>query len=850
MAVRPVVTTTGNIGAFAHDSLLLGSGEGLLERVEFYRLDATRKLDPSLRSDLGQFLTPLPVAGFMASLFEPRRGHVRLLDAGAGVGSLTAAFVAAACRWEERPREISVTAYEIDPLLTDYLQSTLESCSAECARAGVKFSGRILGEDFIESGVHALSAGLLAPPQSYEYAILNPPYRKINTGSAARRLLSRIGLETSNLYAGFLSVAAGLLEEGGELVAVTPRSFCNGPYFKPFRKAFLGEMTFRRLHVFETRDRAFGDDEVLQENVVFRATKGLDPSAPVIVSSSPGPGDEDVTLREVAQHQLVNPGDPDLFIHIVADGLGQGVAERMKAFDSALEDLGLSVSTGRVVDFRAKSYLRDEAGEDTVPLIYPVHLAGGFVKWPKEGGRKPKAIVATPETDDLMVGAGHYVLVKRFSAKEERRRVVAAVYDPMHIPAPKVGFENHLNYFHGRGAGLDPLLAKGLAIYLNSSLVDSYFRQFNGHTQVNATDLRSLKYPARDQLEALGAQVTDAFPGQEEIDSLVEGLFTHMSQETNQPDPVRAKRRIGEARSVLAELGLPRAQQNERSALTLLALLDLRPEMSWADSGSPLRGITQMMDFFAEHYGKRYAPNSRETVRRFSVHQFLDAGIVIANPDDPERPINSGKTVYQVEAGALGLLRKYGTGEWEAALAGFLSSVGTLREQYAQERRMNRIPVEVAPGQTITLSPGGQNVLVEKIIDEFCPRFTPGGRMIYVGDTDEKWAHFDREALQALGVTIDAHGKMPDVVVYHIEKNWLVLIEAVTSHGPVNPKRRKELQALFGGSSAGLVFVTAFLDRKTMVKYLGEISWETEVWVADAPDHMIHFNGERFLGPY
>lgn len=823
----------------------------LLGRVDFFRLDAARLIARGSRLEMGQFMTPPPVARFMTSLFETGLAAIRLLDAGAGVGSLTAAFVEAMTRRRERPRELSVTAYEIDPLLADYLETTLELCAAECERVDVRFSGRIVREDFIESGVRLLEGGLLVPAkQGFDCVVLNPPYRKINSDSRERRLLRRIGLETSNLYAGFLAVAVGLLDRRGELVAITPRSFCNGPYFKPFRKAFLEEMTFRHLHVFEARDQAFGEDEVLQENIVFRAVKGLDPTASVVISSSASPKDEDITLREVTQQQLVDPKDPDLFIHIVADGLGQGVAERMRAFDSSLDDLGLSVSTGRVVDFRAKDYLRVNPEEGTVPLIYPGHLDGGFVRWPREGGRKPNAIVANAATDDLLVKAGHYVLVKRFSAKEEPRRVVAAVFDPAHVHAPKVGFENHLNYFHERGAGINPRLAKGLAVYLNSSLVDSYLRQFNGHTQVNATDLRSLKYPARDQLEALGSRVWDAFPAQDETDSLVEGLFADMSKDANQPDPVRAKRRIAEARAVLKELGLPRAQQNERSALTLLALLDLRPETLWADAGSPLRGITQMMDFFAEHYGKKYAPNSRETVRRFTVHQFLDAGIIVANPDDPERPINSGKTVYQIEAAALGLLRKYGTEEWEAALAGFLSSVGTLREQYAQERRMNRIPVEVAPGQTITLSPGGQNVLVEKVIDEFCPRFTPGGRMLYVGDTGEKWAYFDREALEALGVSIDSHGKMPDVVVHQVGKNWLVLIEAVTSHGPVNPKRRRELQSLFGGSSAGLVFVTAFLDRKTMVKYLGDISWETEVWVADVPDHMIHFNGERFLGPY
>jgi hypothetical protein len=257
-----------------------------------------------------------------------------------------------------------------------------------------------------------------------------------------------------------------------------------------------------------------------------------------------------------------------------------------------------------------------------------------------------------------------------------------------------------------------------------------------------------------------------------------------------------------------------------------------------------------MMDFFTHYYGKRYAPNTRETVRRQTIHQFVDTGFVVPNPDNPSRPINSGKNVYQIEADALKLLRTFGTEKWHEHLKTYLTSIKTLRTRYAQARHMNRIPVNVAPGKTITLSPGGQNVLVEKIINEFCPRFTPGGNMIYVGDADEKWAYFDKEALESLGVSIDAQGKMPDVVVHHVDKNWLVLVEAATSHGPANPKRRGELETLFHNSTCGLVFVTTFLTMKTMTKYLNDISWETEVWVAESPDHMIHLNGERFLGPY
>jgi hypothetical protein len=312
----------------------------------------------------------------------------------------------------------------------------------------------------------------------------------------------------------------------------------------------------------------------------------------------------------------------------------------------------------------------------------------------------------------------------------------------------------------------------------------------------------------------------------------------------------KTEQKTRDALNILTALGLPRQQLNERSALTLLSLLALEPESKWVDAGEPLMGITPMMDFFSEHYGKKYAPNTRETVRRQTVHQFLQATLIVANPDKPSRPTNSPKAVYQIEPSALKLLRSFDTPGWNKNLQKYLRKVKTLTKLYEREREMQRLPVILPDGQKIKLSPGGQNVLVKKIIEDFCALFTPGGKIIYVGDTQSKWSLYDAKAVTTLGVTIEEHGKMPDVVVHYVKKNWLVLIEAVTSHGPVNPKRRRELKKLFSKSSAGLVFVTAFLNRHAMLKYLTDISWETEVWVAESPTHLIHFNGERFLGPY
>ncbi len=308
--------------------------------------------------------------------------------------------------------------------------------------------------------------------------------------------------------------------------------------------------------------------------------------------------------------------------------------------------------------------------------------------------------------------------------------------------------------------------------------------------------------------------------------------------------------KIADALQVLGELGMPRAQQNDRSALCLLALLNLTREKSWAAAKDPLVGITPMMEFSRDHYGKWYAPNTRETFRRQTMHQLVAAGIALYNPDNPARPVNSPKAVYQIEPETLKLLRKFGTAAWVKSLAAHLKNRKTLAARYARAREMQKLPVKLATGETMRLSPGGHSELIKAIIEEFTPRFVPGGVLIYAGDTGEKWGYFDKELLTKLGVEVDGHGKMPDVVLYYPEREWLLLVESVTSHGPVDGKRHDELARLFAGSQAGLVYVTAFPSRAVMTRYLGEIAWETEVWVADAPSHLIHFNGARFLGPY
>ena len=315
-------------------------------------------------------------------------------------------------------------------------------------------------------------------------------------------------------------------------------------------------------------------------------------------------------------------------------------------------------------------------------------------------------------------------------------------------------------------------------------------------------------------------------------------------------NPALIKHKKAEALEILKALGLPKGQHNQRSALTLLTLLGLKPDMPWSEATAPMLGITPIMNFCRDYYGTTYAPNTRETFRRATIHQFVAAGLVIPNPDDPTRQTNNPKTRYQIEPAALNLLRTLNTAEWPTNLATYLASIETLKQHYARERAMNKVPVTLADGAQLHLTPGRHSQLIRAIVEEFAPRFAPGGKVIYVGDTGDKWAYFDEAALQSLGVTVDSTARCPMSSSILTIRNGCFLIEAVTSHGPVDAKRRDELARLFKTARPGLVYVTTFLDRKDLAKYLKDISWSTDVWIAEAKTHLVHFDGERFLGPY
>jgi hypothetical protein len=441
-------------------------------------------------------MTPSPVARFMASLFPPvTLQKCRLLDAGAGVGALSCAFLD---RWASGDgvdfREVEVDAYEIDDALRGHLEKTLASYTGR-----LPVTSKILQGDFIWEAAREILRG----SKSYTHAILNPPYKKINSASQHRLILRRTGIETVNLYTAFVALSVAMMQPGGQLVAIIPRSFCNGPYYRPFRDYLLARAALRHMHLFGSRDKAFKDDDVLQENIIIRVERS-GTQGNVTVSTSTDETFSDLCAYEHPFERIVFPDDSERFIH-VPTSLKRNTIELSSAIRFSLSDLGIGVSTGPVVDFRLEEHIQQKPDTGTVPLLYPGHFVGHAVQWPKDDMKRGNAIKLNADTKKWLYPNGFYTVARRFSAKEERRRIVASVVDPQAFPnVTMLGFENHLNVFHEAKRGLPAEVAHGLAAFLNTTAVDEQFRRFNGHTQVNATDLRLMKYPSRSALIALG----------------------------------------------------------------------------------------------------------------------------------------------------------------------------------------------------------------------------------------------------------------------------------------------------------------------------------------------------------
>lgn len=302
--------------------------------------------------------------------------------------------------------------------------------------------------------------------------------------------------------------------------------------------------------------------------------------------------------------------------------------------------------------------------------------------------------------------------------------------------------------------------------------------------------------------------------------------------------------KIEEARGFLSDVGMPKAQQADLCCLSLLAMAGIKEENSWKDATNEWVCIHDIIAFANENYGTTYAENSRETFRKQAMHHFRTAAII----EDNGKASNSPNYRYRLTEETLLLLRKMKTSSWDASIKKFMTYHKKLVEIYASKKQMQKMPVNIN-NQDYTFSTGKHNELQKAIIEEFAPRFAPDSECLYVGDTIEKDLVKNIDKLRDIGFEITLHDKMPDVVLYREDKDWIYFIEAVTSVGPMDPKRILEITEMTKGVKAGKIFVTAFLDFNTYKKFSDSLAWETEVWIAESPDHMIHLNGDKFLGP-
>lgn len=815
------------------------------------------------RKNLGQFLTPPVVARFMAQEFRPSSCSIRVLDPAMGSGVLACAVIEQAIG-EGFPNDILIEGYEIDEELAAAATKALGMAARRAAERGIAVQILVRCADFLLRQAQRLQPSLYAESgsengeASYDYVIANPPYFKLSRDDPRVKALAGQIKGDTNIYALFMALCAKSLHPDGLACFIVPRSFCSGAYFAAFRAEFIASNIPTHVHVFETRDDAFRSDAVLQENVIFTFRKRLAPKGDkgdVLITTSMGAEQlkGNVWGRYVDMEHFLASKSGVLFFRLPVTELDEAIVTAIDAWPNSLAKSDLNTSTGPVVAFRAEGALmgtQEVSKGKAVPLVWMHNVRAQEVAWPVERGNKPQAIAA--EAMGLLTPVHNYVLLRRFSAKEERRRLIAAPLLRENFAHEWIGLENHLNYLYKTHGELNPKEVIGLSSLLNSALLDRYFRVVNGNTQVNAQEIRALPLPPLEIVREIGSR-TASMPTCDESNATVfavlrEGGYLPSDLPTFE-DSRFTMGKIQEAQDVLKTLAVPKAQQNEMAALTLLALAQLAEETPWWQAQPVSLRIHDILGAIKTRYGRDYAENTRETIRRQVLHQFEQAGLVERNPDDPSLRTNSPRTHYALSLATTAALRTYGSAAWSEAASRFLEEQRSLIEIYRKEREQLRIPLRLADGAEYRLSPGPHNRLQVAIIEEYGPRFAPGARVLYVGDAAHKTLHLDEQAFADIGIPLTSHDKLPDVVLLDEERNWLYMIEAVATHGPISAKRRLELEQMAADCRSSLIFVTAFPDFSAFKEFVTDIAWESEVWIADNPSHLIHFNGDRFQGP-
>jgi adenine-specific DNA-methyltransferase len=456
---------------------------------------------PRTRRERGHFGTAPAIAEFMAGLLtDTPKGPVRILDPGAGVGTLSAAICKKILR-QQNQTHLVFELFENDPTLISPLEKTMTFCKTALREAGHEMNFVIRVEDFILANTeHSLFGD--SSRASFHLAILNPPYFKVRKESEYARAMKHVVHGQPNVYALFMAIVADRLRKGGEMVAITPRSYFNGPYFKRFRKWFFDRMTAKQIHIFESRTDAFQEEEVLQENVILLAEKAGNPKD-VIITSSPGRDFQQVSRHALPYPKVIEDSTGDHLVRVATTGFEQEIVQALDRLSSRFRELPFKISTGPVVPFRSKEFLRQFRSDKTAPLLWMHNVRPFMTRFALKNG-KPTHILICEESQRLLLPTKRYVLLKRFTAKEERRRLVAGIIEAKDSYSPFLGLENHLNYIYRPNGELSKGEALGLAVFFNSALVDRYFRAISGNTQVNAAEIRAMPVPSLEGIREIG----------------------------------------------------------------------------------------------------------------------------------------------------------------------------------------------------------------------------------------------------------------------------------------------------------------------------------------------------------
>lgn len=459
---------------------------------------------------LGQYFTPAKIAEFMASMLEtPNSVTIKLLDPGAGSGVLTSAAVKELVSRKDCPKQIESHLYEIDGELIETLKQSMRHLQSWATQKKINFKYKISNEDFVLSNSHVLStqSSLFSNnDEEFDIIISNPPYFKISKEDPRAVACQSIVYGQPNIYSLFMGVAAGCLKPDGQFIFITPRSFAAGNYFQALRQYLFSKISFQRFHLFESRMAAFDRDNVLQENVITLGKKTIHkPSDKIEITTSNGIADLAESKRIVAPSSELIDSSNVLCLPSTNNDLS--ILKQFRKWPDSLDTYGLKISTGPVVPFRATEFTQKSEGKTSVPLLWIQHVLPMKTQFPIDNFRKEQWIQNTAESRKLLVGNSNMILMRRFSPKEDFRRLTVAPYIGSHIEAEYLGLENHLNYIYKPSGQFSKKLVFGLSAFLNSKLFDSYFRITNGNTQVSATELRAATLPPQSKLEEVGTLI-------------------------------------------------------------------------------------------------------------------------------------------------------------------------------------------------------------------------------------------------------------------------------------------------------------------------------------------------------